>query len=466
MTETMTHSRRQIVVLIAGMALALALALGGPYAASGDAREGGNQNLVAREGASLPPAGAEPGTTLGLLDKDAEGNEYVAGELMVSFASDAAQKAAKTGAAAAAGVAETYDEIDAQLLVFRDVKGLASSGEREQRLEAVKEKISALPGVESVSYNYVTRQYWAPNDYHWWSKPGNYGGQYQLRTVHAHEGWNYPRGRGAYPGGAGVRIAILDSGYDRAHYEFGGKVVAQWDFLRGDGYANDEQTDYGHGTRVASVAAARTNNRDGIAGAAPDAKLLIAKISDKWGGSTTATSTKAVLWAVRNGARVINISSGGGQYDPAYRRALDYAFYKRKVLPICAGGNSGQRTVGPYPARYGSCMAVGSSTGATRSSFSSHGAYIDVVAPGEKLLSAQPLSAGAPLAFSTGTSFSAPVVSGLAADIVSRDPSLTGPKIKAVIERNADDLGSAGEDPYFGRGRVNFKRAIANAPLW
>jgi thermitase len=465
---------RRILALVAGAGVALALGLAGFAAAPGNAQENEGGEVRKDHNSLAPAIGApspgQPVSVLGPLDEDPDGFEYVAGELLVSYGSDRAEKARR------GNVKESFDGIDAQLLAYEEVKKEKDRKKREGALAAKKRELEAEPGVESVSYNYVQRDLWTPDDYHFAAQAGNDGGQYQLReTVKAPLGWDYPSSRGG-----SVKIAVVDSGFDETHPEFctsytlagacsGGKVVAQKDFLRDDPYADDEQTSYGHGTRVASIASARTNNANGIAGAAPNAQLMIAKVSDASGRSTIADSTAAVLWAADNGARVINLSVGGGPYNVAYEDALDYAYRTKSALPICAAGGGGADGVGDYttslyPAQYASCMAVGSSVGVSKSTFSPYGPYIDVVAPGEALLSAQPRSAGANYSWSTGTSFAAPVVSGLAADVTSRNPSLTAAQVKATIERYADDLGAAGEDDYFGRGRVNFQRAIANAP--
>lgn len=463
----MTKAFRQVCVTAVGTALALALvlALVGWHAKPGSAQEGGGPSGGAapeNEPKVPSPAGGEP-SPLGRTDEDANGNEYVSGELVVSYASDAAEKAdGRAKQDRTARVAKVLDEVDAQLVVSEEVKGIGDRAEREGALAEKKEEIEAQPGVESVTYNYVSRQMWTPNDYYFSPRDGS--DQWQLRQARAPSGWDQTRGRGA-----GVRIAVIDSGYDNTHAEFASKVVAQKDFLRGDPYADEEQY---HGTAVASVASARTNNRAGIAGAAPDSQLMIAKVTDSQGYSSIADSAEAVLWAANNGARVINMSFGGTTYNQAFKDAIDYAYLKKNALPVCSAGNTGAYTRGTYPAGYASCLTVGASNaaGSGRAPYSSYGPDVDVVAPtGSGVLVAKSTRiANTPqnsyMLIQGATSWSAPVVSGLAADVVGRKPSLTGPKIRAAVQRYADDLGPAGRDDQTGYGRINFKRSITNAP--
>jgi hypothetical protein len=416
----------------------------------------------------------ESGAPLGPIDRDAQGNEYVAGELVVSYASDTAEKAAaeSVGGATAGRVSDTLDEIDAQVLSFDNIKREADRAARERALEAARKQLEAMPGVEAVSYNPVQHQQWVPNDPYYRNRDQGYMGK-----IGAPAGWDYPNSRGVPASGAPVKIAIIDSGFDPGLRELcwgydsstglcRGKTVAQYDFLRKDPLAYDEQF---HGTAVASVASAATNNSVGIAGASPNAQLVVAKIADRWGNSDAVTAAKAVIWAANKGARVINMSFNGTVYNRELKDALDYAYYKKNALPVCGAGNGGSDGVGDYrtkvyPAAYPTCLAVGSSRGDSKSRFSDYGPYVDVVAPGEGVVIALPTNVSPPYGKIDGTSFSAPIAAGLAADVISRKPSLSAAKVKATIEKYADDLGPAGRDDYTGHGRVNFQRSIRYAP--
>jgi thermitase len=471
------HSRR-VRVLLVSIALGVTLAsLVVTHAAQANAQSAVRADGIAPAGHDEAPSGSgEAGGFLGPTVRDAQGNEYVAGELIVSYASDAAERAAARSVDAASfgrgEVRESLGAIDARVFSFGELKREGDPAARWRGLEAAKKRLEAMPGVESVSYNPVQHQEWAPNDPYYRN-----GDQAYLGAIGAPAGWDYPNSRGTTADGKFVKIAVIDSGFDPSRRELcfnydastarcRGKTVAQIDYVRHDYVADDEQF---HGTAVASVAAAATNNAIGLAGASPNAQLVIAKVADKGGNSDAATSAKAVTWAADQGVRVINMSFSSNVYVPALKDALDYAYYKKNALPVCASGSGGSDGVGGYgtkvyPAAYPTCLAVGASAGTARARFSDYGPYLDVLAPGENVVIALPAGREPSYGKISGTSFAAPIAAGLAADVISRKPSLSAAKVKATIEKYADDLGPAGRDDRTGHGRVNFQRAIRYAP--
>ena len=266
-------------------------------------------------------------------------------------------------------------------------------------------------------------------------------------------------------GEPGTKIAIVDSGIDVTHEDLHDKVVASETFKGSPGgYDN-----VGHGTAVAGLAAALTNNGRGIAGVAPNASLMNAKVSDDPSGATTCSViADAIIWATDNGANVINVSSGGPAGCFHLNEAVNYAA-SHDVLVVAAAGNNGDSTPN-YPAAYSRVLAVGATDNAdARWPLSSHGAgWVDLAAPGVDVvttLPAYPNSFGAEgYGEVQGTSFAAPLVTGAAALLwpSTEDENGDGHKsddVAARLLKYADPIAGTGTD--WGAGRLNVCRAVA-----
>lgn len=254
-------------------------------------------------------------------------------------------------------------------------------------------------------------------------------------------------------GSPDVRIAVVDSGVDVTHPDLAGKVVGTYNAVtRG----SDVRDLVGHGTGVASVAAAVTNNGEGIAAAGYDSTLLVAKVADRTGRIFTDDLAAGVVWAVNHGATVVNLSLGGPSSDRLERDAVRYA-QRRGVLVVAAAGNDGSNTE-QFPASLPGVLGVGatSADGGARAPFSSYGGWVDVGAPGRDLVVAK---AGGGYETVDGTSFAAPIVSGEAALLAAYRPGRTGPDLAAAIigGANATKLG-------FARGLVDFDTSLDLLP--
>jgi len=165
---------------------------------------------------------------------------------------------------------------------------------------------------------------------------------------------------------------------------------------------------------------------------------------------------RAVIYATDNGARVINMSLGASSYSRGEQMAVDYAFSHGVVL-VAAAGNSGNETY-HYPAAHANVIAVAAiSASDTLCSFSTRGDFVDVAAPGCAVWSTVPGGYG----WMSGTSMATPHVSGLAALILSLNPSLMPAEVRGLIEQNADDLGAPGRDKLFGYGQINAGKTLA-----
>jgi len=271
-----------------------------------------------------------------------------------------------------------------------------------------------------------------------------------------------------------ARIGIMDTGIRNDHQEFQGRIAAQYDFFDGDSNAED---DNGHGTHVAGIAAASTNDGLGVPGVAytGNVDFAIAKVCGEsgWGpfvsyGCPLSAIAEGIVWAVDNGAHVLNLSLGGGSGSDAEKSALQHA-RDNNVLPFCATGNDNGAV--SYPAAFPECVAVGATDWSDdRASYSNYGSAIEISAPGgddespdgySYILSSYNGGATS-YAFLAGTSMATPQATGLGAllhvlGVADDDAKLSN------MKSTADDLGASGWDPYFGEGRINVAAAVAEA---
>jgi thermitase len=204
-----------------------------------------------------------------------------------------------------------------------------------------------------------------------------------------------------------ILVAVLDTGIDQQHEDLTGKVAESVNFT-------DTKTvsdRLGHGTHVAGVIAATANNGIGIAGAAPNARLLNVKIADDKGMVWASAAAKGIIWAVDNGAKVINMSLAIPGTTPALEEAVDYAWSKGVVL-IAAAGNTGS-SVPTYPASCSHVIAV-AATDSSGSLWekSNHGGWISAYAPGVEIYSTVP---GNGYGYKSGTSMATAYVTAVAA---------------------------------------------------
>lgn len=272
--------------------------------------------------------------------------------------------------------------------------------------------------------------------------------QYSLDRMSVNAAWNTSRGDG-------VVIAVVDTGADFTHPDLAGKFVGRGrDFVNND---NDATDDHGHGTHVSGIAAALTNNGQGIAGVGYNAKVLPVKVLASNGSGDNAAVASGIAWAADQGARVINMSLGGGYPSTAVQAAVDYAWGKGAVV-VCAAGNTGA-SIPQYPAAFPNCVSVSATDSADRlASFSTFGDTVDVAAPGVQILST--VRGGRYEAWN-GTSMATPNVAGVVALIWAAHPTWTNAQVRAALENGADNIGQA---IYFGRGRVNAARAVGSQP--
>lgn len=328
---------------------------------------------------------------------------------------------------------------------------------------AAVERLNADPAVAYAELNYRIQAHdTVPND-------PSFAKQWaHANTMQSPEGWDITTGS------ASMTIAIIDSGIDEGHPDLSGKIGTGYDFVDGDGNPHDLN---GHGTHVAGIAAAVTNNGIGVAGMDWQAQIMPVRILDAQGGGYTDALAEGIIWAYSHGAKILNISSGGPYFSLSVLDAVNAAHTAGSMVVASMGNDNS--SVPTYPAAYVNVLAV-SSTGPWdfRAGYSNYGDHCDVAAPGGSMTDYQDPNGiystmpTYPVYMTTqdnywvnydyvhGTSQAAPHVAGLASLVWSLKPSLTADEVQAAIESTAVDLGAIGWDPYFGHGRIDVLAAL------
>jgi hypothetical protein len=274
-------------------------------------------------------------------------------------------------------------------------------------------------------------------------------------------------------------IAVIDSGCVLSHEDNVGNIVAGYDFGSGDGDVTPDNVadpEEWHGTAVASVIAAGTDNARGIAGATWDSRVLCYKVADAAGRLSTSATANSVLDAIKQGVRVINISMGSATPSSFEQWAISEAVASGVVVVASAGNNgiAPDEPGGPvnppnYPAGYADVVSVGSidPAGAPSTFSNSNPATsVDIAAPGEDIAAwAMPTAASATPGYTSwdGTSFSAPLVASAAAIILRAKPGLSSAAVAGLLTGTAVDVGAPGWDAISGAGRLDAAAAVAAA---
>ena len=259
--------------------------------------------------------------------------------------------------------------------------------------------------------------------------------------------------------GAGIRVAILDTGCDETHRDLVGQVVKSRDFTGSPYGSADVQ---GHGTHCAGVVAANEDDR-GVVGICPDLAqdgggLLIGKVLGDDGSGLSSWVAQGIRWATGEGAGIISCSLGSASGDPRIASAIDYA-NEQGAIVIAAAGNDGTGRRNPdrvnYPAKWATTIAVGA-VGSDKivTEFSSQGPAVDIAAPGENILSTVPNNQYVKM---SGTSMATPFVAGVSAlAIASKDgPAYTYDTFRKLLKETAKEAGAPGRDSAYGFGLID-----------
>ena len=299
---------------------------------------------------------------------------------------------------------------------------------------------------------------------------------------------------------APVTVAVIDTGLDWNHLDISwdnlwrnpkevgstGKVPARggyvddvigWDFVNGDNHPWDYD---GHGTFVTGLIAATWSNGAGIAGINPAVRIMVLRALNDFGHTRASYIAEAIVYAADNGARVINVSVGGQGTPQMARHAVEYAVSKG-VLIVTSAGNDGVELKDYALAGLDGVITVGASDHEdNRIVFSNWGSAVDIVAPGIDILSLRARSTdtlrdipgatytpdsayvGADMRYyvAGGTSFSAPLVTGVASLLFAMDPTLTAVEVKRMILNSARDVGVPGIDQFTGHGLLDARAAL------
>jgi subtilisin family serine protease len=414
---------------------------------------------------SAPSTAAPPPTDAAKIPA---GVEYVPGEILVRF---------RASASAAALNKLLKAE---QLQPVREVKRL---GVRVLRLpeglsvEEAMKRLSGLPEVEYVEPNLILRTCELSKDLTSLgiTDPG-LSNQWSPQKMDAPAAWQINAGD------PGVVIAIVDTGVDYLHSELAPNLWTNPNEIPGNGIDddgngyvddihgwdlqnNDAQPldDHFHGTHVAGIAAAApSDNPAGLVGICPNCRILPVKVLDSQGSGSLDRVASGIVYAAESGARVINMSLGGTAGSPTLENAVNTAWSMGSLVVAAAGNNGAELRF--YPAAYANAMAVASTNQDDwRSCFSNYyQGFISVAAPGEYIYSTTPRDASGNDTYGTysGTSMATPHASGLAGLLFSQNPARTNREVRLLMESSAIDLGPAGDDAFFGYGRINAARAL------
>ncbi|MEW6459330.1 MAG: S8 family serine peptidase [Bacillota bacterium] len=339
----------------------------------------------------------------GKNDKLLKGADYVAGQVLVKFKETQGKAAARSSVAAAHRLSRVRDLPTSTVLY--DTGG--------RNVEDVVAELMRDPAVEYAQPNYIYRIAADPNDPLWDQQWGLINTVY---GVQAEEAWNYTKGSSS------VVVAVIDTGVDLTHPDLAERLVAGYDFVNND---DDPTDDHGHGTHVAGIIAAVAGNSEGIAGAAPNVKIMPLKAGDALGFFTTTDIVEAINYAKQNGAKIVNMSFGGtGDFDLEEYNAIKNC---PGMLFIAAAGNGGDDHLGDdndssptWPASFTVSHTIGGVTypalpnivsvaalapTGELASFSNYGVQsVTLAAPGEDIVSTVPAYEGAGMALAVSDS--------------------------------------------------------------
>jgi len=302
-------------------------------------------------------------------------------------------------------------------------------------------RYASHPWVDYAEPDYIAQVVAEPDDPH-------FDRQWGMHKVEAPAAWDVTTGS------SDVIIAILDTGVDQNHPDLKDKIVKNANFSE----SSTVDDVHGHGTHVAGIAAAITNNGIGVAGLGYDSSLMNLKVMGDDGRGRYSWIANGITWAADNGAQVINMSVGGTASSTTLEHAVNYAWSKGVVIVAGAGNNGDSSPF--YPAYYANCIAVAATDGHdNRASWSNYGTWVDLAAPGVSIYSTV---RGSRYGNMSGTSMAAPHVAGLAALVFTtvsdtNGSGLLNEEVRARIESTCDDIGVQG----IGAGRINAARAVA-----
>ena len=352
-------------------------------------------------------------------------------------------------------------------------------------IEEAAKTYKALPEVDFAEPNQTFEiqsdiESYVPND-------TGYENQWALNKIEAQKAWAISQGSNQ------VVIAVLDTGIDYKHEDLANNIwqntqeipnngqdddgngfiddVKGWDFVdvavsskvatNEDGQTEDNEPDdkQGHGTHLAGIIAAQTNNQLGISGLAGQCQVMAVRVgyltSSGSGAIELDDAARGIKYAVDNGARVLNLSFGG-YVSQTLDLMLQYAA-DNGVVVVAAAGNEGKANI-IYPASRIDTIAVGATDGADlKASWSNTGSQLVLTAPGSQIYSTLP---GNQYGYKSGTSMATAFVAASAALLLSKMPTLSVAEVRNILTETSEDLGASGFDTSYGYGRINVFKAL------
>ncbi|MDN7241643.1 S8 family serine peptidase [Planococcus sp. N028] len=312
---------------------------------------------------------------------------------------------------------------------------------KSNELVTVADQMLKQKTIDFVQPNYEVERTYTPID-------SGYQKQWHLKKIQMPKAWDITKGSSK------ITVAVIDGGVQTNHPDLKGKIVSPYNAVTGGTAIPSDM----HGTHVAGTIAASIN-KTGVVGVAPNIKLM--PINVFYGLSADSYDVAdAIIYAADNGANVINMSIGSYYYS--YVEDLATAYAKDKGVTIIASAGNDDTSKNSYPAALASVIAVSATDSKDRiTNFSNYGYNIDIAAPGVDIYAT---TTGSSYRYLSGTSMAAPVVSGVAALILSKNPLLSPDQVENILAKSSVDLGSEGWDYFYGYGRVDALQALKKTP--
>ncbi len=341
----------------------------------------------------------------------------------------------------AASVAELYEEVGVVVVKRLDDIDVDVLRVDASAFDATAASLAESGLLEIVQKNYLYEPSAVPDDIH-------FPRQRHLTQSRVDRAWD------TTIGSEDVIIAIVDTGVDPEHPDLSEKIVDGWNVVENSADFSDVN---GHGTMVAGVAAAMSDNRRGVAGVAWESPIVAVRVTDSDGGTSAGNLAAGILWAAERGARVINVSFAPLWSNRVVRAAAQQAYHRGSLVVISAGNAGGTTSAAGFTEGF-FVGAVSSSDQIAR--FSDRGPFVDLSAPGVGVLTTE---LGGDYVGASGTSFAAPLVSGVAALAWSMRLELRPISIQEAILDTSREAGDAGKDDVYGWGTVDAAAAVLAA---
>lgn len=316
--------------------------------------------------------------------------------------------------------------------------------------EKVYDLVRILNSLDFVDYAEqvpIMRTTLIPND-------AEYSQQYALPLISAPIAWDITTGN------SNIIVAVVDDAVKITHPDLAPSCIQGYDVANNDNNPNPDNNNMSHGTHVAGIIGAASNNNIGVASIGFGVSILPVKSSDQ--AQYITDGYAGIIWAADNGAHVINMSWGGSGGGQSGQNVINYAYNAGCVL-VAAAGNDNVSTQF-YPAAYNNVISVASTTSSdAKSSFSNYGSWIDISAPGSAIRSTYFNSSGTNnYSNLNGTSMASPMVAGLCGLMLSLNPSLTQTQLTNCLLSSADNISSQnpGYNGMLGSGRINAYQAL------